>query len=59
MKSPFADILSPSVLLDLAGERFFERGKDYCRRGAVHSLTEFEGILTARVLGTYEYRGGT
>jgi uncharacterized Zn finger protein len=56
MKSPFADILSPSVLANLAGERFFERGEDYYRRGAVHSLTEFEGILTARVTGTYEYR---
>jgi uncharacterized Zn finger protein len=56
MKFPFADILSPSVLVNLAGERFFERGKDYYRRGAVHSLTEFEGILTARVIGTSEYR---
>jgi uncharacterized Zn finger protein len=56
MKSPFTDILSLSVLLNLAGERFFERGEDYYRRGAVHSLTEFEGNLTARVLGTYEYR---
>jgi uncharacterized Zn finger protein len=55
MRSPFADILSPSVLLNLARERFFERGEDYYRRGAVHSLTEFEGILTARVIGTYEY----
>jgi uncharacterized Zn finger protein len=56
MKSPFANILSPSVLLNLAGERFFERGEDYYHRRAVHSLTEYEGILTARVLGTYEYR---
>ena len=56
MRSPFADILSPSVLLNLAGKRFFERGEDYYRSGAVHSLTEFEGILTARVIGTYEYR---
>lgn len=56
MRSPFTDILSPSVLLNLAGERFFERGEDYYHHGAVHSLTEFEGILTARVLGTYTYR---
>jgi uncharacterized Zn finger protein len=56
MKSPFADILSPGVLVNLAGERFFERGEDYYRRGAVHSLTEFEGTLTARVIGTSEYR---
>jgi len=56
MRSPFADILSPSVLLNLAGKRFFERGEDYYRSGAVHSLTEFEGILTARVIGTYTYR---
>jgi len=56
MKSPFADILSRSVLVNLAGERSFERGEDYYHRGAVHSLTEFEGILTARVIGTYEYR---
>jgi uncharacterized Zn finger protein len=56
MKSPFADILSPGVLVSLAGERFFERGEDYYRHGAVRSLTEFEGILTARVIGTSEYR---
>ena len=56
MKSPFADILSPSVLLNLAGERCFERGEEYYHRGAVHTLTEFEGVLTARVIGTYEYR---
>ena len=56
MESPFADVLNRRLLLELAGERFFERGEDYYRRGAAHSLIEFEGTLTARVLGTHEYR---
>jgi uncharacterized Zn finger protein len=56
MESPFADVLNRRLLLELAGERFFERGEDYHRRGAVRSLIEYEATLTARVLGTHEYR---
>ncbi|PLS84040.1 MAG: hypothetical protein CYG60_20035 [Actinobacteria bacterium] len=56
MESPFAGVLNRRLLLELAGERFFERGEDYYRRGAVRSLIEYEGTLTARVLGTHEYR---
>lgn len=56
MESPFADVLNRRLLPELAGERFFERGEDYYRRGAVRSLVEYEGALTARVLGTHEYR---
>ena len=56
MESPFAYVLNRRSLLELAGERFFERGEDYHRRGAVRSLIEYEGALTARVLGTHEYR---
>jgi uncharacterized Zn finger protein len=56
MPATFADILDRNALLELAGERFFERGEDYYRRGAVRSLIEYEGTLTARVLGTHEYR---
>lgn len=56
MESPFADVLNRRLLLELAGERFFERGEDYYRRRVVHSLIGFEGTVTARVLGTHEYR---
>lgn len=56
MEFPFADVLNRRLLLELAGERFFERGEDYYRRRVVHSLIGFEGTVTARVLGTHEYR---
>ena len=32
------------------------RGEDYYCREAVHSLIEYEGAPTIRVLGTHEYR---
>ena len=56
MDSYFADIFDRRLLLELAGGRSFERGEDYYRRGAVCSLVEHEGLLTARVLGNHEYR---
>ncbi len=56
MDSYFADILDRHLLLELAGGRFFERGEDYYRRGAVRSLVEHEGSLTAGVIGNREYR---
>lgn len=56
MDSYFADIFDRRLLLELAGGRSFERGEDYYRRGAVRSLVEHEGLLTARVLGNHEYR---
>jgi uncharacterized Zn finger protein len=45
-----------SVLLDLAGERYFERGEGYHRGGHVRGLVEHEGTIAAKVLGTHEYR---
>ena len=56
MDSYFADTFDRHLLLELAGGRFFERGEDYYRRGAVRSLVEHEGTLTARVIGNREYR---
>lgn len=49
-------VLNRSVLLALAGERYFERGEGYYRDGRVRDLVEHEGVLVARVLGTHEYR---
>jgi len=48
--------LTRSVLLDLAGERYFERGEGYHSGGHVRGLVEHEGTIAAKVLGTYEYR---
>lgn len=56
MGSPFDEILNHDVLLDLAGERYFERGEGYHRGGHVRALVEHDGVLVAKVLGTYEYR---
>jgi uncharacterized Zn finger protein len=56
MASPLADILTRDRLLDLAGDLYFQRGEDYFRRGQVSSLAEYDGVLTAQVAGTEEYR---
>ncbi len=56
MGTPFDEILDRSILLDLAGEQYFERGEDYHRGGHVRALVEHDGAIVAKVLGTYEYR---
>ncbi len=48
--------LNRRMLLELAGERSFERGEDYFDEGRVRSLVEFEGMLAATVEGTEDYR---
>jgi uncharacterized Zn finger protein len=48
--------LTHDVLLDLAGERYFERGEGYHRGGHVYSLVEHDGVIVAKVAGTEEYR---
>jgi uncharacterized Zn finger protein len=56
MESALEEILTYDVLLDLAEERYFERGENYYYDGRVHALVEHEGTIVAKVLGTYEYR---
>ena len=48
--------LNRQMLLELAGERSFERGEDYFDDERVRSLVEFEGMLAATVEGTEDYR---
>ena len=40
----------------IAGARSFERGEDYFASGQVRALAEHEEAITAKVLGTREYR---
>ena len=42
--------------LELAGERYFERGEGYHHGGHVRSTVEHEGTIAAKVLGTHECR---
>ena len=56
MSSPFTDILTRDRLLELAGDQYFQRGEAYFERGQVNSLAEFDGVVTAQVAGTEEYR---
>lgn len=56
MASALESILNRDALLDLAGERYFERGEGYNLEGRVRSLVEHEGTIAAKVLGTEEYR---
>lgn len=56
MASALESILNRDALLDLSGERYFERGEGYNLEGRVRSLVEHEGTIAAKVLGTEEYR---
>lgn len=55
-ESALEGILTPGVLLELAGARYFERGEDYHERGLVRALIAHEGTVAAKVVGTHEYR---
>jgi uncharacterized Zn finger protein len=56
MESALEEILTYDLLLELAGEQYFERGENYYYDGRVHALVEHEGAIVAKVLGTHEYR---
>ncbi|MGF1472326.1 MAG: SWIM zinc finger domain-containing protein [Rubrobacteraceae bacterium] len=51
-----AGVLTRGALVELAGERYFERGEQYDRDGLARIFAEHDGTVTARVAGTYEYR---
>src|SRR5579883_3397693 len=48
--------LNPRTLRQQTGDRTFQRGEDYFNKGRVVSLAEYEGTVTAKVLGTEEYQ---
>jgi uncharacterized Zn finger protein len=48
-------LLTRERLLDIAGDRYFERGENYADRGYVHDLVLDGEFLTAGVTGTEEY----
>lgn len=49
-------LLNRNVLREMAGERSFERGKEYFSADCVHGLAEHEGTIAAKVQGTHDYR---
>lgn len=54
--STFASLLDRSNLRRMAGAASFERGEDYFANDQVKRLSEEDGVLAARVQGTYPYR---
>ncbi|MDQ4064009.1 MAG: hypothetical protein M3122_09035 [Actinomycetota bacterium] len=50
------EVLTRGALVELAGERYFERGEQYHREGLARIFAERDGTVTARVTGTHEYR---
>lgn len=49
-------LISLARLCELAGERIFERGREYFNRGLVVQVAEGNGSVTALVLGTQAYQ---
>lgn len=56
MVSSLVENLTRDVMLELAGETYFERGEGYHRGGHVYDLVEHGGIVVAKVAGTEDYR---
>lgn len=50
-----AKFLNEATIRVLAGDRYYQRGKDYFKRGHVVSLDVFENTLQAVVRGTEDY----
>jgi uncharacterized Zn finger protein len=48
-------ILNLHTLRHLAGSRSFDRGENYFKLGLVRSLSEYNGVITAKVKGTHTY----
>ena len=49
-------MLNSESLREAAGDRHFERGKDYFNQGLVKSLRSLSGVVTAKVQGTETYQ---
>ena len=56
MVSDLVENLTRDVMLELAGERYFERGQSYHRGGHVYDLVQHGGVVVAKVAGTEDYR---
>ena len=48
-RAPISKNLTRDVMLELAGETYFERGEGYHRGGHVHDLVEHAGVVVAKV----------
>src|SRR4051812_46854335 len=58
-KSPnlsLSSLIDPATIKSLAGSTYYERGRRYFQDKAVRSLTEYQGTVTARVVGTAPYK---
>jgi uncharacterized Zn finger protein len=56
MVSHLVENLTRDVMLELAGETYFERGESYHRGRHVYDLVEHGGVVVAKVAGTEDYR---
>lgn len=56
MANPFNKLITQATLARLAGERSFARGVGYFESGAIVDLVQTRNAISARVLGTEEYR---
>ena len=56
MSTTLESVLNRDAIRELAGSRSWGRGLDYFERGAVQSLIEDRGKITAKVIGTRPYQ---
>ncbi len=56
IKSNLNELLTAGNMLNIAGDKFFERGEGYCAAGAVEDIVELRGTIKATVAGTHNYK---
>lgn len=53
--STLSSVLTRNSIRQMAGSVYFGRGDDYFKSGLVGGLVDFDGRITAKVNGTYQY----
>lgn len=56
MKTSLRDVIDRTALRKMAGAQSYSRGQDYYDGEQVDDLNEYEGVITARVMGTSAYK---
>lgn len=52
---PIAEYLTPSFIMKLAGQKYYERGESYYKQGLVGSVDVYGDLIGATVYGTETY----
>ncbi|MEO6046522.1 MAG: hypothetical protein ABIQ57_03515 [Candidatus Kapaibacterium sp.] len=55
-KHSLDSVITPAFVKSIAGATYYRRGEEYFNRNTVQSIAEYQGTITATVLGTRQYK---